>query len=170
MPLNILQKIQWDPVMQEKTKYQDKCRLKKGDEVTIMVGKASGESAKIEQVDYKARKVFVTGLNISKRHTKPGSGSEEGGIMDKVMPVDWSNVQLVDPKSKKPTRVGYKVENGKKVRFANFSDAQDARGRRELRVVKISALNDAWRYQKRQTNKKQIGNFVQFWNSGFCNF
>ena len=107
--------------MKEKTKYQDKCRLKKGDEVTIMVGKSAGESAKIEQVDYKARRIFVTGLNISKRHTKPGGANEEGGIMDKVMSVDWSNVQLVDPKTKKPTRVGYKFEDGKKLRFAKAS-------------------------------------------------
>tara|TARA_B100001094_G_C18177270_1_gene798629 strand:+ start:2578 stop:2880 length:303 start_codon:yes stop_codon:yes gene_type:complete len=95
--------------------------LKKGDEVTIMVGKCNGQSAKIEEVDYKSRRVYVTGLNISKRHTKPGTSSEEGGIIEKVMSVDWSNVQLVDPKAKKPTRVGYKIENGKKLRFAKAS-------------------------------------------------
>lgn len=105
----------------ESTKYQDKCRIRKGDEVIVTAGKAKGETGKVEKVDFKKRKIFVGGVNISKRHTKPGQTTEEGGIIDKVMPLDVSNVALVDPKSKKPTRIGYEVRDGKKVRIAKKS-------------------------------------------------
>lgn len=107
--------------MAEKTKYQEKIRLKKGDEVVVLTGKSRGESGKIDRVDAKALKVYVSGLNMSKRHTRPGGTSEQGGIIDKVMPIDISNVALVDPKNQKPTRIGYKLQDGKKVRFAKAS-------------------------------------------------
>lgn len=109
--------------MAQKTKYQEKIRLKKGDEVVVLTGKSRGESGKIDRIDAKKMKVFVENVNISKRHTRPGSTNEEGGILDKVMPLHISNVALVDPQSKKPTKVGYKVEDGKKKRFARASGA-----------------------------------------------
>ncbi|MBQ46673.1 MAG: 50S ribosomal protein L24 [Zetaproteobacteria bacterium] len=107
--------------MKQKTKYQDKCRLKKGDEVIVTTGRSAGSVGKIDKVDYKSNRIFVSGVNVAKKHSKPGTSSEEGGIIDKVMPIHWSNVALVDPKSKKATRVGYKDEGGKKVRFAKAS-------------------------------------------------
>lgn len=107
--------------MAQKTKYQEKIRLKKGDEVVVLTGKSRGETGKIDKVDAKKMKVYVENVNISKRHTRPGSTNEEGGILDKVMPLHVSNVALVDPKSKKPTRIGYKFEEGKKKRFAKAS-------------------------------------------------
>ena len=78
-------------------------------------------SGKIDRIDYKHGRLFVSGLNIYKRHTRPDGANQEGGIVDKVMPMNWSNVQLMDPKEKKPTRVGYREENGRKVRFAKAS-------------------------------------------------
>ena len=108
--------------MKEQSKYQRKCRLKKGDEVVITTGRsADGKTGKIDRIDLKKNRVYVGGLNIAKRHTKPGQGQEEGGIIDKVMPVDISNVAFVDPKTKKPTRIGYKLQDGKKVRYAKAS-------------------------------------------------
>lgn len=107
--------------MQEKTKYQTKFKLKKGDEVIVTVGKDKGETGTIETVDLKKGRVFVGGVNIAKRHTKPGSGTEEGGILDKTMSLAISNVALLDPKKKKATKVGYKIDGGKKVRIAKLS-------------------------------------------------
>lgn len=107
--------------MAEKTKYQEKIRLKKGDDVVVLTGKSKGETGKIDRVDAKHMRVFVGGINLAKRHTKPGMNGEEGGIIEKSMPVHVSNVALVDPSTKKATRVGYKIEDGKKVRFAKAS-------------------------------------------------
>ena len=107
--------------MGNKTKYAKKCRLKKGDQVVVIVGKSVGETGKIDRIDYRRSQVYVGGLNISKRHTKPTQAAGDGGIFDKVMPLDISNVAFVDPVSKKPTRIGYRIENGEKVRFAKAS-------------------------------------------------
>jgi large subunit ribosomal protein L24 len=102
-------------------KHKIKNRLKKGDEVLVITGKNRGETGPIESVDKKKGRVFVTGVNIAKRHVKPTSSNQEGGIIDKVMSIDISNVMLLDPKEKKPTRIGYKVEADRKVRFAKLS-------------------------------------------------
>lgn len=107
--------------MPEKTKYQTKIRLKKGDEIVVLTGKSRGETGKIDRVEPKKDRVYVSGVNIAKRHTRPGSNAEEGGILDKVMPLHVSNVALVDPKEKKATRIGYRLEDGKKVRYAKAS-------------------------------------------------
>ncbi len=104
-----------------KTKYEEKFRLKKGDEVVVLTGKSKGGVGKIDKVDFKRNAVFVSGLNIFKKHARPGVNGDEGGIIEKVMPVHVSNVALVDPKTKKATRIGYKVENGSKVRVAKGS-------------------------------------------------
>ena len=106
--------------MKLETKYEVKCKLKKGDEVVVLTGKSKGEKGKVDRVDKKKGRIYVGGVNISKRHTKP-SGAQEGGIVDKVMSLHVSNVALVDPKSGKATKIGYKMENDKKVRFAKDS-------------------------------------------------
>lgn len=104
-----------------KTKYQEKFRLKKGDEVVILTGKSKGGVGKIDRVDFKKNAVFVAGQNIFKKHTRAGAAGEEGGIIDKVMPVHISNVALVDPKTKKRTGIAYKTEGSDKVRVAKAS-------------------------------------------------
>jgi large subunit ribosomal protein L24 len=106
---------------QQPSKYQVKFKLRKGDEVVVIAGKDKGETGKIDKVDKKKDRVYVTGLNIAKRHTRANSVSQEGGIVDKAMSIHMSNVMLVDPKDKKPTRVGFKVQDGKKIRFAKRS-------------------------------------------------
>ena len=106
-----------------KTKYSEKFRLKKGYEVVILTGKSKGGTGKIDQIDFKKNAVFVSGLNLFKKHKRADAAGGEGGIVDKAMPVHISNVSLVDPKSKKATRIGYKTEGDKKVRFAKASGA-----------------------------------------------
>jgi len=104
------------------TKYQVKMKLKKGDEVVVISGKNRGETGAIQKIDKKYDRVFVTGINIAKRHTKATSSNQESGIVDKVMSIHISNVMLVDPKTKKPTRVGIKVgTDGKRTRVAKKS-------------------------------------------------
>jgi large subunit ribosomal protein L24 len=109
--------------MLEKSKYEKKFKIRKGDQVMILTGKSRGEKGKVDRIDTKSSRVYVSGLNIYKRHTKPGGAYEEGGIIDKVMPVHISNVAILDPKTNKPTRIGYKIEDGKKVRVAKGSGA-----------------------------------------------
>ena len=106
-----------------KNKNQVSARIRTGDEVVVIAGKSRNSQGKVDRIDFKNKTVYIAGTNIYKRHTKPGGTSEEGGILEKVMPVDISNVMLVDPKNGKPTRVGYKSENGKKIRFAKSSGA-----------------------------------------------
>jgi large subunit ribosomal protein L24 len=106
---------------QQPSKYQVKFRLKKGDQVVVITGKDKGETGKIESVDKKKDRVYVTGVNIAKRHTRPTASNQEGGIVDKVMSIHVSNVMLVDPKDNKPTRVAFKTQDGKKIRYAKRS-------------------------------------------------
>ena len=107
--------------MNSTAKQTVKFKLRKGDEVIVIAGKNKGRIGKIDRVDTKRARVFVGGVNIAKRHTKPSMANQEGGIVDKVMSLDVSNVMLVDPKTRKPTRIGYKMEDGKKVRIAKGS-------------------------------------------------
>ena len=98
-----------------------KLKLKKGDKVIVTTGKDKGKTGEITTVFPKENKVIVGGINMVKRHTKPSQESA-GGIISKEMPIHVSNVALVDPKTGKATRVGYKVEkDGHKVRVAKKS-------------------------------------------------
>jgi large subunit ribosomal protein L24 len=103
------------------SKYEKKCKLKKGDEVIVISGRAKGSTGKINRVELKHDRVYIEGVNIYKRHVKPDMKHPDGGIQDKVMPLHICKVALVDPKTKKPTRVGYKVEGTQKVRIAKKS-------------------------------------------------
>jgi len=94
--------------------------LKKGDEVVVIAGKDKGKNGKITQVVTKTDRVIVEGVNVVKRHQKAAM-NQEPGIVNKEMPIHMSNVALADPKDGKPTRVGYKMEGDKKVRFAKRS-------------------------------------------------
>lgn len=98
--------------------YVFKTKLRKGDEVIVLAGKSRGETAKIESIDKKNGRVYLEGKHLNKRHQKPDLNNTEGGIVDVPAPLHISNVALVDPKSKKATRVSYKVDGDKKARVA----------------------------------------------------
>ena len=91
-------------------------KLKKGDKVVVLAGKDKGKEGEITSVDPTAGKAVVGGINMAIRHTKQ-SQAAQGGRMPKAMPIDLSNLALLDSKGK-ATRVGFRVEDGKKVRFA----------------------------------------------------
>ncbi len=91
-------------------------KLKKGDKVVVLTGKDKGKEGEIASVNPAAGKAIVDGLNISIRHVRQ-SQNTQGGRVPQAMPIDLSNLALVDSKGK-PTRVGFSMEDGKKVRFA----------------------------------------------------
>ena len=97
-----------------------KMKIKKGDQVVILSGDDKGKNGEGVKAMPKEGKVVVQGVNLDKRHTKP-SQTTPGGIVTKEAPINVSNVALVDPKSGKATKVGYKEVNGKKVRVARKS-------------------------------------------------
>jgi large subunit ribosomal protein L24 len=95
-------------------------RIRKGDRVVILAGKDRGVEGSVLKVDPRADRVTVQGVNIIKRHQKP-SAQSQGGIVTREAPVHISNVALVDPKDGKPTRIGFEIRDGKKVRVAKRS-------------------------------------------------
>ena len=102
-------------------------RIKKGDEVIVLIGKERGKRGVVRQVKPKAGTALVQDINISKRHFKPGR-ARQAGIVDVEQPIHLSNLALVDPKSSKPTRVRARtLANGRKVRIAIASGEQMAR-------------------------------------------
>ena len=100
-------------------------KLRKGDEVVVLAGKDKGKKGTISSVDPKANKAVVDGVNIAIRHQRQ-TQTTQGGRLPKAMPIELSNLALLD-KNGKATRVGFKVEDGKKVRVAKTTgDAIDA--------------------------------------------
>ena len=100
-------------------------KLKKGDKVVVLAGKDKGKEGTISSVDPKANKAVVDGINIAIRATRQ-SQTSQGGRIPKAMPMDLSNLALLD-KNGKPTRVGFKMDGDKKVRFAKTTgDVIDA--------------------------------------------
>ena len=101
-------------------------KIKKGDEVIVRTGKDKGRRGTVLQV-FDDGRVLVEGINLAKKHTKPNPNvGEPGGIKDKAMPVDASNVLVFNPKSKKGERVGFRVEkDGSKVRVFKSGDVVD---------------------------------------------
>ena len=95
--------------------------LIKGDKVVVIAGKYKGKTGTIQKVIPEKNRVVVEGVNIRKKHKKPTQQNPDGGIVEIYAPVDASNVMLVDPKTKKPTRIGHKEVKGKKVRVAKKS-------------------------------------------------
>jgi large subunit ribosomal protein L24 len=92
-------------------------KLKKGDTVVVIAGKDKGSEGEVVRVLPADNKVIVNGVNRAKKHTKPNRVQQQGGIIDRDMPIDASNVMLVH--KGKPTRVGYKIQaDGTKVRIA----------------------------------------------------
>jgi large subunit ribosomal protein L24 len=100
-------------------------KVRKGDRVRILAGKDRGRESVISGAFPATGKVTVEGYNIAKRHTKPTSADDPGGILDKEMPMDASNVAVLSPKDGKPTKVGYKIlDDGKKVRICKRTGEQ----------------------------------------------
>ena len=91
-------------------------KLRKGDTVVVLTGKDKGKQGEITQVMPKDNKAVVEGVNVAIRHTRQ-SATSQGGRIAKAMPIDLSNLALLD-KNGKATRVGFREEDGKKVRFA----------------------------------------------------
>ena len=98
--------------------------IKKDDKVIVLSGKDKGKEGKILSADPKALKVVVEGVNVATKHQKPRKQGEEGGIIKVETPIYASKVQLVCPKCGKATRVGHKVENGKKTRICKKCGAE----------------------------------------------
>lgn len=93
-------------------------KIRKGDNVIVIAGTDKGKTGKVVRAFPKMESVIVEGVNVKKRHKKATRSDQHGQIVEKTMPVHVSNVQLVDPKAEKPTRIGYKEVKGKKVRIA----------------------------------------------------
>lgn len=92
-------------------------KIKKGDRVIVLSGKDKGKESVVTRALPTKGKVVVEGVNTAKRHTKSRTATEPGGIKDKDMPIDVSNVAVISPKDGKATRVGFKIVDGKKIRI-----------------------------------------------------
>ena len=97
-----------------------KLKIKKGDQGVVLSGDDKGKTGEVVKSMPKEGKVVVQGVNLVKRHTKP-SQTTPGGIVTKEAPINVSNVAIVDPKSGKASKIGYKEVNGNKVRVARKS-------------------------------------------------
>jgi large subunit ribosomal protein L24 len=102
-------------------------RIRRDDTVRVLSGKDKGKTGRVLRVEPKSERVFVEGLNIQKRHQKPRTlrdmqrAQEHGGIIEAPGPIHISNVQLLDPRTQQPTRVGVTRENGVRTRVAKRS-------------------------------------------------
>jgi large subunit ribosomal protein L24 len=97
-------------------------RIRKGDRVVVITGSDRGKQGEVLSVLPKENRAVVQGVNVAKHHTKPKGMGQQGGIVEKEATIHLSNIALIDPKTDKPTRVGFKVlENGSKVRVARAS-------------------------------------------------
>lgn len=99
-------------------------RIIKGDKVVVIAGKDKGKEGIVQAVYPRVHKVVVEGVNVHKKHKKPSQQTPEGSVIDVYVPIDISNVAIVDPKTKKASRVGYVMEKGKKVRVAKKSGSK----------------------------------------------
>ncbi len=95
--------------------------VKKGDKVKVLSGKDRGKQGTILEAYPKNDRVLVEGVNMVKKHAKPSQDNPQGGILNQEAPIHVSNVLPIDPKSGEPTRVGYEIRDGKKVRIAKKS-------------------------------------------------
>ena len=93
-------------------------KIKKGDKVIVIAGKDKGKTGTVLRALPKEERVVVEGVGVVKKHQKPTQQNSKGQIIEKSLPVHVSNVQIIDPKTKKPTRIAISKENGKRVRIA----------------------------------------------------
>ncbi len=99
-----------------------KTKIKSGDLVYVTAGKDKGKTGKVLKLLKAQNRVIVEKVNVVKRHSKPSQQNQAGGIVEKELGIDLSNVMLIDPESNSPTRAVYKLsEKGKKVRISKKS-------------------------------------------------
>ena len=98
-----------------------KLHIKKGDTVYVNAGDNKGQQGKVLEVLVDKKRAIVEGVNMVSKHTKPNAKNPQGGIVKQEAPIHISNLQPLDPKSSKPTRIGRKEVNGKLVRYAKKS-------------------------------------------------
>jgi large subunit ribosomal protein L24 len=102
-------------------------KIRRDDEVIVISGKDRGKTGRVLRVDPQRQRVFVEGLNLVKRHTRPQQvrgaqrAEQVGGVIEREGPIHVSNVMLIDPKDKKPTRLGIAREDGERVRVTRRS-------------------------------------------------
>lgn len=96
-------------------------KIRTGDTVRVITGKDKGKEGEVLKVLPNKNKIIVEGVNIVKKHVKPGQIAEEGGIIEIEKPIDVSNVMYLDKKAKEVTRIGYKMQDGKKYRVSKKS-------------------------------------------------
>ena len=99
-----------------------KLHIKKGDMVQVIAGDNKGKQGKVLKVEVEKQRAIVEGVNLVKKATKPNAQNPQGGIVEKEAPIHISNMQVLDPKSGKPTKVGRRLnDKGKLVRYAKNS-------------------------------------------------
>jgi len=98
-----------------------KLNIKKGDTVYVNAGNDKGKTGKVLSVDPAKDRAIVEGINMVSKHTKPNAAHPQGGIIKQEAGIHISNLNLIDPASGKPTRVGHKMEGDKKIRYAKKS-------------------------------------------------
>ena len=99
-----------------------KTKIKSGDLVYVTTGKDKGKTGKVLKLLKAKNRVIIEKINVVKRHSKPTQQSPTGGIVEKELGIDLSNVMLVDPETNKPTRAGFKIDDkGKKTRISKKS-------------------------------------------------
>jgi len=99
-----------------------KLKIKSGDTVVVTAGDHKGSEGRVMTVFLDKNKAIVEGVNMVSKHEKPSANNPQGGIVEKEAPIHISNLSLIDPKSGEPTRVSYKMEDGKKIRFSKKSN------------------------------------------------
>ena len=99
-----------------------KLKIKSGDNVVVTAGDHKGSEGRVMLVLRDKNKAIVEGVNMVSKHEKPSANNPQGGLVEKEAPIHISNLSLIDPKSGEATRVGYKIEDGKKIRFSKKSN------------------------------------------------
>jgi large subunit ribosomal protein L24 len=99
-----------------------KLKIKSGDNVVVTAGDHKGSEGRVMLVLRDKNKAIIEGVNMVSKHEKPSANNPQGGIVEKEAPIHISNLSLIDPKSGEATRVGYKIEDGKKIRFSKKSN------------------------------------------------
>jgi len=99
-----------------------KLHIKKGDTVRVIAGDSKGSEGKVLEIQKDKNRAIVEGVNLVKKHTKPNAAHPQGGIIEQEAPIHISNLQLIDPKSGQPSRIGRRQnDKGKLVRYAKRS-------------------------------------------------
>ncbi len=99
-----------------------KIKIKSGDTIVVTEGDHKGSEGKVMRVFLEKNKAIIEGVNMVSKHEKPSAENPQGGIVKKEAPIHISNLSLIDPKTGEATRVGYRMEDGKKVRFTKKSN------------------------------------------------